>query len=39
MRDSVVHPPLDCCGEDVCPYDYCADEYAEMLDEEDDDDV
>lgn len=23
---SIIHPPLECCGQDVCPYDYCADD-------------
>ncbi len=37
MTDNVVHPPLDCCGEDTCPYDYCAREADEAIDGDDDD--
>jgi hypothetical protein len=31
MADTLHHPPLYCCGEDTCPYDYCADEADEMI--------
>jgi hypothetical protein len=36
MKDATVHPPLDCCGEDTCPYDYCATDADEMLESHDD---